>query len=141
MCGRTQIVLAETVSLAYSFLKHFRGFPYDKSELDDIISEHGAPLRDRTDDLFKCLNDLNVPLLVFSAGLGDTILSVLKHANILYQNVHVISNFLQYKDGLLNGYCSNENVVIHPYNKNENALKGAEYYDSLHDRKNVILMG
>lgn len=110
--------------------------------MDELAAtEHAPPLRDGTHDLFKGLSDLKVPLLVFSAGLGDTILSLLKHSNIMYDNVHIVSNFLQYKNGLLNGYQNNQHVIIHPYNKNENALKGAEYYESVHGRKHVILMG
>lgn len=109
--------------------------------MDDLAIKHGPPLRDGTHDLFKVLNTLNVPLLVFSAGLGDSILSVLKHAELMYPNVHIVSNFLQYKNGILDGLDNNTHTLIHLYNKNENALIGTDYYESVHGRKHVILMG
>lgn len=123
-------------------LLHFhRGFPFDQREMDEMANEYAHSLRDGTHELFKQLNELNVPLLVFSAGLGDSILSVLNHAKVMYPNVRIVSNFLQYKNGLLNGLDNNQHTIIHTFNKNENALRGTDYYDSVHGRKHVILMG
>lgn len=50
-----------------------------------------------------------------------------------------MSNFLRYKDGLLDGFDP-ENI-IHVFNKNESALKGSNEYDLVHDRNNIIVMG
>lgn len=101
----------------------------------------------------------NVPILVFSAGLGDTVEVVLKHFNVLLPNVKVnvmclwlklyiyifsiifkvISNFLQYDDnGVIKGF---QHQLIHVYNKNEFALKNTKYYEIIKSRGNVILMG
>lgn len=88
--------------------------------------------------MFQDLNTLNVPLLVFSAGLGDSVISVLNHAKVNFPNVKVVSNFLQFKDGLLNGL---QDDMIHTYNKNETVLKGSEYYELVHDRDHVIVLG
>lgn len=118
----------------------FRGFPFDPKEIDELASEYSHVLRDGTQELFKFSNELNVPILVFSAGLGDSILAVLKHEKVLYPNVKLVSNFLQYKDGLLDGF-NDKQPMIHTYNKNETALEGTEYYDMVHNRQHVILMG
>lgn len=109
--------------------------------MDELATKYAHALRDGTQELFKRLNELNVPLLVFSAGLGDSILSVLKHADVMYPNVRIVSNFLQYENGLLNGLDNDQHVIIHTFNKNENALRGTDYYDAVHGRKHVILMG
>lgn len=50
-----------------------------------------------------------------------------------------MSNFLQYKDGLLDGYDTTN--MIHVFNKNESALKGSKEFDLIHDRTNIIVMG
>lgn len=50
-----------------------------------------------------------------------------------------MSNFLKYKDGLLDGYDTDN--MIHVFNKNESALKGSKEFDLLHDRNNIIVMG
>lgn len=114
------------------------GFSLDQSEIDEVAGNYKNSLRDGTHDFFQDLNKLQVPVLVFSAGLGDCVVSVLRQANVLFPNVKVISNFLQYKDGLLNGF---QDRMIHTFNKNETALKGTEYYDQVHDRDHVILLG
>ncbi|XP_065369287.1 7-methylguanosine phosphate-specific 5'-nucleotidase [Calliphora vicina] len=114
------------------------GFPLGQSEIDDIAGEYKDALRDRTNTLFETLNRLDIPVLVFSAGLGNSVISVLQQANVMYSNVKVVSNFLQYKDGLLNGF---QQPMIHTFNKNETALNGSEYYDLVHNRDHIIVMG
>lgn len=89
--------------------------------------------------MFREMYEEEIPCLVFSAGLGDCVVSVLKHANILYPNVKVVSNFLQYKENdVLDGLGGN---MIHTFNKNETALEGTDYYDLVRDRDHVIVMG
>lgn len=83
---------------------------------------------------------MNVPMLVFSAGLGDIIQAVLQHEQLLLPNVKLVSNFLKYKNGIVNGF-SDEYPLIHTFNKNETVLEGTEYYDMVHNRQHVILMG
>lgn len=117
-----------------------RGFAFNPNEIDELATEYSHALRDGTHEMFEFANELDVPVLVFSAGLGDSILAVLKHEKVLMPNVKLVSNFLQYKDGLLNGF-SDKHPMIHTYNKNETALSGTDYYEMVHNRQHVILMG
>lgn len=117
-----------------------RGFAFDPIEIDQLASAYTHALRDGTQELLKTTNELDVPVLVFSAGLGDSILAVMKHEQVHFSNVKVVSNFLQFKDGLLNGFDDGK-PLIHTFNKNETALEGTEYYDMVHSRQHVILMG
>uniref|UniRef100_A0A1L8DXY4 5'-nucleotidase n=1 Tax=Nyssomyia neivai TaxID=330878 RepID=A0A1L8DXY4_9DIPT len=116
-----------------------KGFKFDAKEIDDVAARFKDSLRDGTHELFGELNRLQVPVLVFSAGLGDSVVSILQHAAVLLPNVKVVSNFLQYQDdGILNGF---QEKFIHAFNKNETALEGTEYYDLVHSRDHVIVMG
>lgn len=115
-----------------------RGFAFDLNEIDEIAKKYALAVRDNTRELFRCLNALNIPVLVFSAGLGNCVIAMLRQAGILYPNVKVISNFLQFKDGMLNGF---QEPVIHTFNKNETMLEGSDYYDLVHYRDHIILMG
>lgn len=116
-----------------------KGFPLPQEEIAEVAKRFKDGLRDGTHQMFYDLNQLKVPCLVFSAGLGDSVVSVLRQANVMHPNVKVISNFLQYSpDGMLNGL---QDKMIHTFNKNETALKGTEYYDLVHDRDHVIVMG
>lgn len=82
---------------------------------------------------------MNVPVLVFSAGLGDSIRAVLQHEQVMLPNVKLVSNFLKYENGIVNGFSNLP--LIHTFNKNETVLEGTEYYDMVHNRQHVILMG
>lgn len=77
---------------------------------------------------------------LFCSGLGDSIVAMLQHEKVLYPNVKVVSNFLNYDDGIVNGF-TDEYPLIHTFNKNETVLQGTEYYEMMHDRQHVILMG
>jgi 5'-nucleotidase len=115
--------------------------------------------RDGTRLLFALLSKQKVPLLVFSAGIGNVIEELLvnkrlagvstssnkdadadveqKHAE-QESNVHVVSNFLRFhkQTGHAVGF---QGECIHVFNKNEGSA--ASYYDSLQRRKYVLLLG
>jgi len=98
-------------------------------------------LRDNVQDTFRMLHRHQIPVLVFSAGIGNVIEELLRKYGILYPNVEIISNFMEFnaKDGALLGY---KDLMVHPLNKNE-AVLGDEnkYFMDLSHRDNAILMG
>ncbi|KAF5308276.1 hypothetical protein FQR65_LT06269 [Abscondita terminalis] len=116
-----------------------KGLTVSEVEIEETATKLGPSLRDGCYDLFKDLHAANVPVLVFSAGLGNSVLAVLKHFNVYLPNVKIISNFLKYNDeGVIEGF---NGPTIHVLNKNEYALQGTQYYDLVQNRGNVILMG
>lgn len=108
-------------------------------EIDDVTALYTDCIRDGTKPMLELLNRHKVPVLVFSAGLGNSVISLMRQADVYLPNVKVISNFLQSgEDGILNGL---QERVIHTFNKNETALVGTEYYHLVKDRDHVIVMG
>lgn len=100
----------------------------DPKEIDDIASLYGHSLRHGTHDLLKLTHRLQVPVLVFSAGLGDTICAVLKNEEVLLPHIKVVSNYINYdNDGFVNGFRP-EYPLIHTFNKNESVLEGIHQY-------------
>ncbi|XP_044012040.1 7-methylguanosine phosphate-specific 5'-nucleotidase isoform X2 [Aphidius gifuensis] len=63
-----------------------QGIDFDKSEINEVAKIYGTSLRDGTMPLIQRLNVANVPVLVFSAGLGDVVKAVLENHNILLDN-------------------------------------------------------
>ncbi|ALC41872.1 CG3362, partial [Drosophila busckii] len=114
------------------------GFAFDESEIDQMAGKFKHALRDRTHELFLLLQRFQIPVLVFSAGLGNSVVSVLRQANIMHTNVKVVSNFLKYRNGMLDGF---QMPMIHTFNKNETVLDGHEYYELVHTRDHIIVMG
>jgi 5'-nucleotidase len=81
--------------------------------------------REGTNKMLQSLQAAGVPVLVFSAGLGDSVSAVLRYHNVLLSNVHIISNYLQF-DGLqVNGFKGD---IIHSFNKNEHAVEKSDYF-------------
>lgn len=91
-------------------------------------------------ELFEWAEAKGVPLLVFSAGLGDVVCEVLqKHGVRLGEQVHVISNFMECDErGIVVGFRP---PMVHVFNKNEHSLRGTPYYEKIRERRNVLLLG
>ncbi|PNF29815.1 7-methylguanosine phosphate-specific 5'-nucleotidase [Cryptotermes secundus] len=118
--------------------KLLRGFDFQTEELEEVIRREGAELREGTDKMLQSLQAAGVPVLVFSAGLGDSVSAVLRYHNVLFSNVHIISNYLRF-DGLqVNGF---QGDIIHSFNKNEHAIEKSDYFQILAGRNNVLLLG
>uniref|UniRef100_A0A1B6H3L6 5'-nucleotidase n=1 Tax=Cuerna arida TaxID=1464854 RepID=A0A1B6H3L6_9HEMI len=116
-----------------------KGIQWDVRDVDKHIRENQQPFRDGTTACFEQLQNARVPVLVFSAGLGDVVRIALEQRGLLTSNVHIISNFLKIEDGKIAGYIG-ENL-IHVFNKNELLIKNTPYYEELSGRTNVILLG
>nr|XP_023030478.1 7-methylguanosine phosphate-specific 5'-nucleotidase [Leptinotarsa decemlineata] len=129
-------LMQEWWSLSEDSLK---GLKVSTEEIGKVCALLCPSLRTGTNEFFKKLHEANVPVLVFSAGLGDTVVAVLKHCEVLLPNVEVVSNFLKYdNDGKILGF---RNDLIHVFNKNEFAIKGTQFYNKVANRNNVILLG
>ncbi|XP_015173203.1 PREDICTED: 7-methylguanosine phosphate-specific 5'-nucleotidase [Polistes dominula] len=118
--------------------KLLKGIEFDPKELSEVVQKHGTPLRDGTKELLEKLNDANIPVLVFSAGLGDAVEAVLKCHQVLFNNVKIISNFLKYNGNQIDGFKNQK--LIHVFNKNEHAME-QDYFKVIEGRRHVLLMG
>lgn len=126
--------MEEWMEISEEFLK---GYEFDASELEQVAEKYGTDLREGTKNLMDKLNSAKIPVLVFSAGLGDVVEAILRHNNVLLDNVEIISNFLNYSGKKLDGFKGKK---IHVFNKNETVLE-KEHLKRLENRKNIILMG
>lgn len=62
----------------------------DHSEIVEVAQRYGLDcLRDGTQQLFQDLNSRDIPILVFSAGLGDSVVAILEETNVKLPNVKV----------------------------------------------------
>jgi len=49
-------------------------------------------------DFMKKLAEHKIPLLIFSAGIGNVIEELLKQKRLLLDNVRIVSNFMNFND-------------------------------------------
>jgi 5'-nucleotidase len=110
-----------------------------KNVIEDIIEKNPKLFRDESDDFFDFLYEKKIPLLIFSAGVGNLIKDYLKKKDKLKNNIHIIANtFIFNSQGYATGY---ENEIIHTLNKSETKIKNKKYKEMIAKRNNVILLG
>lgn len=49
-------------------------------------------------DFLSTLNKHDIPTVVFSAGLGDVIELILEKEGLLYKNIRIASNFMNFNE-------------------------------------------
>lgn len=106
--------------------------------IDDILEKYPKILRDGTISFFDYLNSKDIPLLIFSAGIGNIIEGYLGRMNKLASNVHILSNTFNFNS---DGYATGYNEIIHSMNKSETKIENKKYKDLVSQRNNVILLG
>ncbi|XP_076000422.1 cytosolic 5'-nucleotidase 3-like [Genypterus blacodes] len=110
-----------------------------KDLLAMTVRESEAKLRDGFQVFFDHLHEHNVPLLIFSAGIGDILEEVIRQAGVFHPNVKVFSNYMDFdEDGVLKAF---KGELIHIYNKREGALLNTGHFQDLRTRPNVLLLG
>ena len=109
---------------------------------ETVINEAARNLRvmafrDGAKDFLVNMKDRNIPVIIISAGIGNFIEQFLIKNDCNFDNIHIISNFIKFEDGIAVGVCEN---VIHSLNKNEVSLP-PDIKDIIKDRPNIILLG
>ncbi len=107
--------------------------------IEDILKRYPKIFRDGTLYFLDYLNSHNVPLLIFSSGIGNLIEGYLEKENKLTPNIHILSNTFNFDpEGYATGY---KDRIIHAMNKSETKIKNKEYRHLISNRNNVILLG
>ncbi len=107
--------------------------------IDDILEKYPKIFRDGTIQFLDYLSSKNVPLLIFSSGIGNLIEGYLKKEDRLTPNINILSNTFEFNsEGFATGY---KNGIIHVMNKPETKIEDKRYKDLITKRNNVILLG
>jgi len=110
-----------------------------KSLLKQMVANSRAILRDNAVETMKILYEANIPVLVFSAGVGDVVEEILHKFEVFHPNVHVISNKMIYdEEEKVVGF---KEPVIHMYNKNVAVLGETGYFEDIAHKTSAILLG
>lgn len=116
---------------------------YDEESLKKLVKD--APnlkMREGFVTFFELLEKYDVPLIIFSGGIGDVIDLVIRHhVGRLPKNVHIISNWMTYDDkGNVTGF---KDTIVHSFNKNSSVIKEEDkkFFHKLQSRPNVIVIG
>lgn len=97
----------EVLNLYYKY-----GLTYDK--LISCVQYGKIVFRNGVKELFFDFYKNKIPVVILSAGIGNVIALFLELNHCLYDNIHIVSNFLSFKDNALLPIHHN---IIHTCNK------------------------
>lgn len=86
---------------------------YVSKNIDNVF------VRDGYKQFFDHLHQMSVPLLIFSAGIGDVLEEVIRQAGVFHSNVKVFSNYMDFDDSV---------SLPSFYLKNSNPSRDFRYY-------------
>jgi len=113
------------------------------SLFDDMINACKVVFREKVHELLVILEENEIPLLVFSAGVANLIEKIFIHLEgRIYKNMLIVGNrVITDEKGIIIAF---KEPIIHVFNKNEMALShdgtGA-WFETVSHRKNMILFG
>lgn len=106
--------------------------------INDAVSKvHVMESRDGALEFLKKLNERNIPVVIISAGIGDFVKQFLIKNNCDFDNIHIVSNFLTFENGVVTGISGN---IIHSLNKNLASIPSS-IKQFISNRPNIILFG
>jgi HAD superfamily hydrolase (TIGR01544 family) len=108
-------------------------------DLKKIIETGKMILRDGVEDCLEMAYLRSIPVVIFSAGIGDLITATLNYNRLFTANIHIISNFFRFaKNGRVTGFAGE---TINVFQKNEVKIEGKYFYNEIKERRNVLLIG
>jgi cytosolic 5'-nucleotidase 3 len=107
------------------------------------VRDRTIQLRDGVVPLIHYLSTCGVPLIIFSAGIADVLVEVVKVSaaiDTLPRNTKVVSNRCIFDNGILSGFDS---PIYHVFNKRGDSFKDEKYFSeyNLENRPNMVLLG
>ncbi|WKX92716.1 hypothetical protein Q1695_010614 [Nippostrongylus brasiliensis] len=112
-----------------------------RDDIDRFVADAQIELRDGARDFVKHLESSSIPLLLFSAGVGNVIDVFLRHRlGSIPDNIHIISNMLLFNGKGVVEACSEP--LIHVFCKDSSVIpKDAPFFDDIAHRGNILLLG
>lgn len=115
----------------------FYEFGLKEQAIKDSLTEGGLNYRVGAKEFLIKMNELGIPVIIISAGIGNVIEEFLNKENDYYPNIKIISNFIEFENGMIK---SIKGETIHALNKNIVSLD-EESKKLLENRKNILLLG
>lgn len=116
------------------FIKH----KISSDMIDEAVSNiHVMEFRDGAYEFLSKLNKRNIPVIIISAGIGDFVKQFLIKNNCYFDNIHIVSNFLTFENGMATGISGD---IIHSLNKNSASIP-LSVKQLISGRSNIILFG
>lgn len=111
-----------------------------ESNLKKSVEQSELIFRDGAREFLGKANEANVPVIILSAGIGNVIEEFLKLNNCYYENIFIISNFMEFdKNGNIKEFDNSK--MVHTMNKTMKGKIPQYFLGKLVNRTYKILMG
>lgn len=111
-----------------------------KEKLEKSIQNSNLIFREGAKDLLQNANKNNIPVVILSAGIGNVIEQFLKENNCYFENMYIISNFIEFeKSGNMKKF--NNEKIIHTLNKTMEGHMPKEFEERVNNKKYKLLFG
>lgn len=103
----------------------------------NCVKNSNIKFRSGAENFFNSLFNNNIPVIILSAGIGNIITELLKLHNCFYDNIHIISNFIKFKN---NSILPFSDKIIHTSNKCVNSLP-VDFNNKINSKEYILLFG
>ncbi len=110
-----------------------------KEKLKLSIHNSKIVFREGVKELLFQLYKQNIPVIILSAGIGNVIQEVLKDRNCYYENITIISNFIQFNEK--GEMVKFSNHMIHSLNKNIDKVENPNIKEMIKNKEYRIVIG
>lgn len=110
------------------------------NQMADSINISNLIFREGAKEFLTNMHRNNIPIVILSAGIGNTIEQFLKNNNCYFDNMHIISNFLRF-DEEGNIKTNRGNDIIHTLNKTMEGHVSTDFINEIEDKKYRLLIG
>ncbi|EGT35719.1 hypothetical protein CAEBREN_00850 [Caenorhabditis brenneri] len=114
---------------------------FSKNTIQDFVRQSRIVFKDGAEDFIQSLDGHNIPLVIFSAGIGNIIEYFLEQKlGAIPRNTHFISNMILFDED--EKACAFSEPLIHTFCKNSSVIqKETSFFHEIAGRVNVILLG
>ncbi|KAF1762410.1 hypothetical protein GCK72_010672 [Caenorhabditis remanei] len=114
---------------------------FSKNTIEDFVRQSRIVFKDGAEDFIQSLDAHNIPLVIFSAGIGNIIEYFLEQKlGAIPRNTHFISNMILFDEE--EKACAFSEPLIHTFCKNSSVIqKETSFFHEINGRVNVILLG
>lgn len=114
-------------------------FNLTKDKVEKSIKTSNIELRKSVIEFLNFTKEEKIPIIILSAGIGNTIEEMLKQNSCYFENIHIISNFIKFDN---KGYMMKyEGNLIHSLNKNIDKINQQEIIDVIKSKEYRIVIG
>lgn len=127
--------MADWYRKSMDFLYHYQ-LTYTK--LQKALQKEKLKLREGAKEFLKSLHQKDIPIIILSAGIGNTIEEFLKKQECYYDNIYIISNFLTFKEDKMQKFTG---TIIHSMNKKMEGFLPEIWQERVNQKEYAILCG